>query len=143
MSLIEWNESFSVGSPAMDADHRRLLQILNDIYDEWQSGATSLTLGNHFASLIKYADRHFAREEAMLRASDYDRWVDQRDQHEHLRGQIMAFVRRHLRGEKPETLSRDAAKFLRDWLINHILEEDMQYSGTIGGSRPAMRQAAE
>jgi hemerythrin len=40
---------------------------------------------------------------------------------------VLAFRTRHLSGAEPDQLTEDMAKFLRSWLVDHILGDDMGY----------------
>lgn len=128
MPFIQWNASFSVGSPVLDADHRKLIDILNQIYDAWQDHSSPAELGLLFDQLMDYTNGHFSREEAKLASRGYSDLVRHHAAHERLRELVMAFRSRHLAGQQPDKLTEDMAKFLKSWLLDHILEEDMRYS---------------
>lgn len=134
MPLIEWNSSFSVGSPVLDADHRRLIDILNQIYDAWQGSSSSVQLGKLFDDLVDYTDGHFNREESKLSSRGYADLARHHAAHERLREVVLAFRSRHLAGQQPDKLTEDMAQFLKTWLLNHILEEDMRYRPLFAGS---------
>lgn len=128
MPFIQWNSSFSVGSPVLDADHRKLIDILNQIYDAWQANSTPVQLGVLFDELMDYTNGHFSREESKLAAQGYSDLVRHHAAHERLRELVLAFRSRHLAGQQTDKLTEDMAKFLKSWLLDHILEEDMRYS---------------
>lgn len=128
MPFIQWDQTFSVGSAVLDADHKRLIEILNRIYDSWQSTAPSSSeLASLFDQLLDYTDGHFSREEGKLAARQYPDIDRHHAAHERLRELVMAFRSRHLTGQRPDSLTEEMAKFLKSWLIDHILGEDMQY----------------
>lgn len=127
MPFIQWTPSFSVGNPVLDADHRKLIDILNQIYDAWQTHSSSLELGRLFDELMDYTDHHFSREESKLAGRDYPELARHHAAHERLRELVHAFRSRHLAGHKADALTEEMAKFLKSWLLDHILEEDMKY----------------
>ena len=127
MAFIQWDKSFSVGTTALDADHRRLIEILNRIYDAWQTDPSKIELDQLFDELLDYTDGHFNREESKLAARDYPLLAAHHAQHERLRETVLAFRTRHLAGNTPDALTEDMAKFLKSWLMDHILGEDMKY----------------
>jgi hemerythrin len=134
MSLVDWDPSFSVGSERMDADHRRLLEILNRLYDAWRSGEGTTELGWLFDELISYADTHFSAEELALKSRNYPRLEQQRAEHARLKASVMEFRGRYLGGgDQPEFLTAEMTHFLRSWLIEHILGEDMLYKSVMTG----------
>lgn len=128
MPFIQWDPSFSVGAVVLDNDHKKLIDILNRIYDVWQGESPSgETLGLLFDELLDYTDGHFSREEGKLAARDYAELGAHHAEHERLRELVMAFRSRHLAGQQPEQLTEDMAKFLKSWLVDHILGEDLKY----------------
>lgn len=127
MPFIQWTPSFSVGHPVLDADHRKLIDILNQIYDAWVTHSSTLELGRLFDELMDYTDHHFSREESKLAARDYEELDRHHAAHERLRELVHAFRSRHLAGLKADALTEEMAKFLKSWLMDHILEEDLKY----------------
>jgi hemerythrin len=133
MPFIQWDKSFSVGSPVLDADHRKLIDILNQIYDAWQQNSSTVELGRLFDELLDYTDGHFTREEAKLSSRNYGDLDRHHAAHERLRELVMAFRSRHLAGQQADKLTEEMAKFLKSWLVDHILEEDMKYRSLFTG----------
>ncbi len=127
MSLIEWDSSFSVGSTRMDADHQRLLTLLNRLYDAWHGGEGVEELGWLFDELMAYADTHFAAEEMALKSRNYARLEKQQTDHIRLKASVLDFRSRYLSGDKPAALTEEMTIFLKSWLLEHILGEDMLY----------------
>ena len=133
MSLIEWDPSFSVGSARMDADHQRLVALLNRLYDAWHGGEDSVELGWLFDELLAYADTHFAAEEMALKAKGYERLEKQKADHVRLKDSVTQFRDRHLSGDTPAALTEEMTVFLKGWLLEHILGEDMLYKDCFKG----------
>jgi hemerythrin len=133
MALIEWMDIFSVGNTAMDGDHQKLLDILNRLYESWASGQGAQEVTAVFDELTAYTQTHFAREEALLEVAHYERLSVQKAEHAHLLEQLETFRRRHLAHEDLALLSDEIVEFLRSWMINHILDEDMRYRDAVSG----------
>ena len=134
MPLISWDPSFSVGLTSLDADHKHLIGMLNRIYDAWQAKRPDGELLNRlFDELLDYTDNHFAREETKLSARGYVGLGKHHDEHERLRELVMAFRTRHLAGGKVDQMTEEMAKFLKSWLVEHILGEDMKYRAVFAG----------
>ncbi|MCR6631776.1 MAG: bacteriohemerythrin [Magnetospirillum sp.] len=133
MPFIQWSPSFSVGNAVLDADHRKLIDILNQIYDAWTENNCTVELGRLFDELMDYTDGHFSREESKLLSRDYADLARHHAAHERLRELVHAFRSRHLAGQQADTLTEEMAKFLKSWLLDHILEEDMKYRSLFTG----------
>ena len=65
MSLIKWEEKYSVGVESMDNQHKKLVQMINDIFDELRGGATHESLLKIIEGLVEYTQVHFKAEEAV------------------------------------------------------------------------------
>jgi hemerythrin len=134
MPFIQWNSDFSVGAAVLDNDHKKLIDILNGIYDAWQSeNPSAVELGRLFDELVDYTDGHFSREEGKLAARDYPDLAAHHAEHERLRELVLAFRSRHLAGQQADKLTEEMAKFLKSWLIEHILGEDLKYRSLFVG----------
>jgi hemerythrin len=57
----------------------------------------------------------------------------QKAEHAHLLEQLETFRRRHVAHEDLSVLSDEIVEFLRSWMINHILDEDMRYRDAVSG----------
>ena len=55
MSLMEWNEKLSVGVPSIDAQHKKLVAMLNELYDAMQAKHSQEALGKVLDGLIVIA----------------------------------------------------------------------------------------
>ena len=126
MALIIWSDKLSVGVPSIDAQHRSLVETLNRLHEAMMKGNTKDVTGVLLRNLATYTRDHFAKEEAMMSAANYPRLSEHRNHHAALTKQIEEFVARFERGES--TVNLQLLSFLRDWLTNHILKEDMAYS---------------
>lgn len=138
MALIEWMDMFSVGDPAMDNDHKALIALLNRLYEVWANGEALADIEAVFDELTEYTISHFTREEVVLGSLHYERLSIQAAEHARLLGQLDTFKDKYLSGEAPSDLSQNIVDFLRSWVINHILEEDMQYRETLSAHRQKM-----
>lgn len=125
--LIEWMDMFSVGDARMDADHQRLLDILNRLYEAWADGRGQDEIAAAFTELADYTASHFSREEALLADAGYERLSVQKAEHGKLLDRLQAFRARHVDGEDLGPLTQEVVDFLRTWMIDHILQEDMRY----------------
>ena len=63
MAFIDWDDSFSVKVKEIDAQHKRLVDMLNELYDAMRQGKGKEVLGKIIGGLIEYTDVHFKTEE--------------------------------------------------------------------------------
>ena len=125
MLPIQWRESYSVGVPALDTQHRRLLEIINELANVVATGGQSDIFFAALEALVRYAESHFADEERMLREAGYPALADQQQEHDRfVRQLVQTSEKLHLKKTK---LPEETVDFLKTWYIEHILGKDQEY----------------
>lgn len=146
---LSWTERFSVGRPEFDAQHKKLIEMINELADCQRLSVDSpgtaqllqakQTFHQVLTEMFDYTQLHFNVEEAYLQAIGYPQ--SQAHQQEHA-----SFI------EKLAALSLAAAEddldmagvhhYLKGWLFGHILQSDMayrQFAETAGHLNPTAR----
>lgn len=129
-----WTEAMSVGDALLDLDHKRLIGIINRLWVA-ESGGNRQVIEFILDDLVHYTESHFRREEEMIRRCGDPGLERHREIHqgicrrlEEIRWEYFQGIRDELRGE--------ILDFLRDWLNQHILVEDMNYRPYIARAAP-------
>lgn len=139
MALIDWNpKKMSVGVEALDNDHRKLIEILNNLHDVVRNRRDRETIGQALHALASYADYHFECEERLLKLSRYPGLAAHHEIHEALRVRV-AKIGEDWRRSPDSVVTAEIFDFLSDWLLRHILGEDMKYKTHLaprGAARP-------
>jgi len=60
MSIMKWNDAYSVGVEEIDNQHKGLVNNLNELFDAMSIGKANDVLGKILDQLIRYAQIHFA-----------------------------------------------------------------------------------
>lgn len=120
MPEIKWSERFSVGVREMDEQHERLIEMINSMQGKSDAG----TVFDIVMRMFNYADVHFQTEEKLLRSRGYSELDQQIRQHKEFLAKTTDFSGRNF--AEPAACAQ-VASYLRDWLVRHILEEDMKY----------------
>lgn len=138
---LVWSDAWSVGAPDMDSDHRILLNLINTLPQALNSSESDWIVGSVLNSLWDYACYHFDREEALLRAANFPGSEDHAARHEVLKAQARDWLERYQ--ADPESVSaRALLVFLKGWLMNHVLGEDMRYKPYVENNPDAQSVAA-
>ena len=125
MGLV-WRDQLSVGNNVIDSDHKYLIEIINQVE---QSLVTKNLIGlaKTLDDLSQYSRVHFEREEKIAEAVGYTQVPHLNQSHqellkqlEQIRGAIDAMGR-----EWSADTVNHFTNFLRDWLINHVIKEDL------------------
>ena len=125
MKLIEWQSDFNTGINEIDEQHKKLVDILNTLFDAIQQDKEGVIYKNILQDLIDYIKFHFETEEGLMIKHEYPDFQKHRQYHDYLTKQVMTFYQEE--AENAEKLSIDLLVFLKRWLEDHILGTDMQF----------------
>lgn len=84
MTLIDWKDSFKVGVPEVDHEHRELIEMINDLHEVMQKGAGHDKVLESLGEIYAQIAAHFALEEKMMRKSHYPALLEHKQDHETL-----------------------------------------------------------
>lgn len=122
---MTWSENLSVGIQEMDFQHKRLVDLINQLHDAMKCGEGPEELHSVIFSLVQYTKTHFADEEDLMQSVGFPTLVAHKLQHENLTRQVMELMKKFQAGQSNMTVQTLA--FLKDWLVNHIQVADRAY----------------
>lgn len=125
MAHIQWRNEFSTGVAQFDAEHQKLVAMVNALFGAMTQGTAQETLGRVLGGLVDYTKRHFAHEEELMKRHGFPGLAEHMAVHKALTDQVLALQKDYQAGKT--ALSIKVANFLKDWLTNHILSMDKQY----------------
>lgn len=132
MPLMTWNDRMSVGVGVLDNDHKKLVGMVNSLFDEIQAGHGKDAIGKTLDGLINYTVDHFKREEQFFAQTGYPDSPGHKAQHADLAKQVLDVQKKYQSGASA-TLSLEVMNFLKNWLINHIQGSDKKYGPYLNG----------
>jgi hemerythrin-like metal-binding protein len=135
MSFFEWRERMSVGDPAVDADHRKLMDYVNEMHEAALSGRGKEIVQPILDKLQTYTREHFAREEALWKAGHYAGFAKHKKEHDECLKTIATFQARLATGSI--ALAVDVTHFMRTWLKTHTLKSDKEAADAIEAAAQA------
>ncbi len=125
MSLV-WREQLSVGNDVIDSDHRHLIDIIN-LIELSVATKDKAGLAAGLDALFRYSQEHFVREERIAHAAGYEQVPHLGHSHAILLQELAQVIREV--GEMGSEWSPEATerlvKLLRNWLIDHVIKEDL------------------
>jgi hemerythrin len=122
---IDILHTFELGHPEIDAQHRTLVDTLNEIGDAIETGALDVC-HKLFDSLIDTARRHFADEEALLRQVGFPRAEHHASYHRELIARATAVACLCKESAALDEL-RNCFRELVNFLIDDIVAGDMDF----------------
>ena len=126
MSIIQWKKTYNIGIGLIDDQHKKLIEILNELYEAHKSGTGKDLVNISLEKLVEYTYYHFDAEENMLRANNYPDLQSHIKEHNQFKEKITGFLNESKNGNL--LLSIKTIDYLKDWTINHILGTDKEYS---------------
>jgi hemerythrin len=126
MPLLAWTDKLSVGVNVLDEDHKRLVAMVNQLYDAMQAGHGKDSLSPILDGLIQYTKLHFAREEKFFAQTSYPASVAHKQEHDKLTHQVQDIQGKYASGATT-ALSLEVMQFLKNWLVQHIQGSDQKY----------------
>jgi hemerythrin len=115
-----WEDKYSVGDPVIDQQHMGMFELANQLPEVCDSSDVKPII----MKLYKYVHAHFSAEEEMMKSIGFPQLAEHKLLHEDLITQLNDL--------SSQPLDTDEAvygfkKFVYNWLIDHILEEDNKY----------------
>jgi len=123
--ILEWDKRFELGVNFIDRDHKRLVNLLNEIHENVINCATNEALGAVISELIDYATYHFAAEENSMAYHEYAALPLHREEHLKFCRIVASFLEDFREGKEDPSL--DILSFLGNWLFDHILLTDSEF----------------
>jgi hemerythrin-like metal-binding protein len=127
MSFIEWDDKYSVNIPKIDEQHKKFMSIINELHDALMIDQDPKDVIERIVNeLVDYTDYHFKTEEHWFEQHNYPDKEAHKDQHDKLRNQVYK-LRDDFVANRIE-IDLSVLSFLTEWLVEHILTSDMEYS---------------
>ena len=126
MALIKWTEDFSVGVVEIDNQHKKLVEMINELHKVMKEGRGNTHIGDIINRLVEYSVYHFETEEKYFDKFGYPQTEQHKKIHSDFVKEVTIFRGQFENNEVMLTI--EVLNFLSNWLREHILGEDMEYS---------------
>ncbi|MBF0615078.1 MAG: bacteriohemerythrin [Magnetococcales bacterium] len=120
------DETLLVGYTPIDDDHRKLIEIMNQLHASWTRTDACEEIIRQINALVNYTLWHFRHEERLMQQHDYPRLAQHKEAHQDLMIQVRAVKHKVIREDV--TASQELNLMLRNWLIEHIHKMDKDLS---------------
>jgi hemerythrin len=120
--MMEWKPGYDIGVDFIDKQHRQLVEIISRLEASLATDAENKEMGGALKFLVDYTHQHFSEEEEFMLKTGFPRYEKQKALHKDFIQQVIEVLLKLKRGESIRP--REFIKFLTDWLVNHILDED-------------------
>lgn len=124
MALIVWTDELNTGIPVIDNQHQRIVDYINKL-DHAQQHHSREEVGVVLDELVDYTLSHFAFEESLMEEAGYNFVNAHKKVHQLFVKRVADYQQRFKIGE---SIEEELMHTLRAWLINHIKNDDRDYS---------------
>jgi len=131
MNLMAWNDAFATNVGDVDAQHKKLIGYVNEIYRGIMLERNKEEVDSTLGELVNFTVTHFGYEESLFDKYGYGDTAAHKEIHKTLLGQVGEYVKRYEGGDSE--VSHELLTFLKNWLTKHILGADQQYSEFLRG----------
>ncbi|MDD3285030.1 MAG: bacteriohemerythrin [Patescibacteria group bacterium] len=128
MPLIEWKDEFKLGISEIDAQHQRILALINELYamvDE-KKYTENNQMDHVIQELADYAIYHFSTEEKYFQLFGYEKKDEHIKIHEQYKAKIEEWRQRYNQDKNP-AIFFEISEFLQNWWTWHINNTDRAY----------------
>jgi len=126
MALIAWDDSLSVKINSIDDQHKVLIKMINEFYDNIINKSTTESINKLIVEMKNYTVVHFANEEKIMQKTLYPNYSMHKIEHDKFVSKIIEIEDKLKSGKL--VISIEITTFLKDWLKNHIQVTDKRYS---------------
>lgn len=121
--FFEWSDSLSVGVEVIDDQHKALIELINQLYEEViVNSAEGEIIEEALNELAQYTVVHFGLEERLFAQSGYPDLEAHGRYHRELKARLFQ-VQENTRKNKL-AVNTELLSFLKRWLQSHIMIED-------------------
>ena len=122
MNWISWDEAHRTGHTGMDASHRKLIDLVNQLADAMQNDEPKEFCRNVLDQYIGDVKSHFAAEEILMDALQYPKAREHRALHEAMLKDVLSFKASYDAGDAAEFTT--LLVILDNWLARDIARAD-------------------
>jgi hemerythrin len=124
MTHIVWSSDLDTGIGVIDNQHKRIVEYINQL-DDISKTRDNSQVATVLDELVDYTLSHFTFEESLMEEAGYPFIKAHKKVHELFAKRIDNYVQRF---RMDEDITEELIHTLKAWLINHIRNDDNDYS---------------
>jgi len=119
---MEWKDQYNLNLEHIDQQHQKLVAQINLLDENILKGSEQDKIGEILNALVSYTQQHFRDEETYMAEINYPELEEHKIEHKALIKEVADFLVK--RAEDNNFDSFELLLFLKEWLIDHILQSD-------------------
>ncbi len=122
-----WSDNYKIGIPTIDAQHKRLFEIIGELQTALRTGLKSSDFERILQTLDQYKTRHFQLEEKYMAESAYPGLAEQQDAHQYFMKRFQELGEELAETGMTHPVVQAVQKELTEWLKEHVTGLDMEF----------------
>jgi hemerythrin-like metal-binding protein len=123
MALIEWQPQFAIGIPAIDHEHREMIELINRLHASLADDAPKADIDDFLGEVHSDISAHFALEEKTMRDMAYGEYDAHKADHERLLDDIRDIMDA-FDADAYFDYSESLSQHLKRWFTEHFRTMD-------------------
>ncbi len=123
MGFAKWDDSYSLGSETIDGQHKKLINLLNEVAAVGLQGREDMAF-TCIGKMEAYAAEHFRDEEKLMRDHGYPDLESHIKLHQEFIERVKYYQGAIYSSYVP---FQDILDYLKEWLVKHIAGKDQEY----------------
>lgn len=127
MEEITWTDDLSVGIELIDAQHKMLIERLNNLKKALASQQGPASISSTLNFLVEYTNFHFGTEEKHMTANNYQELESHKKQHGEFKNILSGLEEDFEEEGATQALADSIDSLLVNWLFKHIKTIDVAF----------------
>ena len=135
--MYKWDSNLETGYEEIDSQHKQLFSALNNMIEAFKIGEGKEEIAKTVEFLINYTVNHFSAEENLMISYAYSYYPIHLRYHEDFKVMVKDLTRQLVHDGPSKELADEIIVTLRDWLVNHIQNDDFHMAAYIKSRKNA------
>ena len=140
MAFLEWLREYEIGHEQIDAQHRHLVDMVNNLHVATIAGEGVQVLAPVLKELVDYVREHFRAEEQLAASFAPEECALQRAAHAKIVKRLKEVIA--ISRSAPQRASVELTSLLKAWVIKHVLVVDKRLAQYLPSGSRSGKQAA-
>ena len=145
INKIHWEDQFAIDGGVIDKGNKTLFDLVNEFNESIPSLQLPGEMLSILASLKKYTQTHFPREEKLQLTSDFPFFEDHKKEHEALIEKLNGLIKKVMQTKEDNVIdvAAEITSFLEKWITGHVLESDLSLKPYVDRLRENVKSKSE
>ncbi len=128
--VFQWKDTFRMGIRELDKQHEKIFHMIGDLARTVEEGASLKALEMGTSDLMAAVKAHLSYEQSVMMERNPAEYETQKKGHDVFLSQVETI--RSCVPSNPGGAVHDLVDCLKDWIIDHMLLEDLKYKHLLG-----------